>query len=137
MKKISDLTDNFGRWEFFVSRDYPHLAGGAMYSRDIDKIDDRLYLLAKFILQPIRDKFGKVDITSGYRDRDLNKAVGGKDNSLHLRGKAADIVVEDLEGCFKFIKTELQEFISECYLGDGFIHVALADIFKRRQDGSN
>lgn len=46
------------------------------------------------ILQRVRDEFGKaVTITSGYRCKTHNKAVGGASNSYHTKGMAADIVV--------------------------------------------
>lgn len=49
-------------------------------------------LLAK--LQTLREKVGKpIRVTSGYRTREHNKAVGGSPNSQHLYGKAADIVI--------------------------------------------
>lgn len=48
--------------------------------------------LAREILQPVRDRYGKaVVISSGYRSEALNKAVGGVANSQHLTGEAADI----------------------------------------------
>ena len=40
----------------------------------------------------IREKDGKpIIITSGYRCQELNKKVGGKSNSFHLKGLAADL----------------------------------------------
>lgn len=48
--------------------------------------------LAREILQPVRDRWGRpVRISSGYRCRELNKAVGGVATSQHLNGEAADI----------------------------------------------
>lgn len=47
------------------------------------------------LLQQIRDKFGAaVTINSGYRTDARNKAIGRAENSLHVRGMAADIVVK-------------------------------------------
>ncbi len=45
------------------------------------------------VLQPIRDEFGPVRITSGLRVPDLNRAIGGSSASQHcaLNGAAADI----------------------------------------------
>lgn len=44
-------------------------------------------------LENVRRLFGgPIVITSGYRSEKLNSIVGGKKNSLHLKGKAADIV---------------------------------------------
>lgn len=55
---------------------------------------NNLRILCKEILQPTRDEWGKpMHINSGFRSADLNKAVGGKPNSYHLRGCAADIAV--------------------------------------------
>lgn len=49
-------------------------------------------------LQKIRDHFGKpVTINSGYRSRTHNKNVGGTSNSFHVKGRAFDIVVKDIQ----------------------------------------
>lgn len=47
-----------------------------------------------YLLQRIRDHFGKpVHITSAYRTKAHNAAVGGAVKSQHLSGNAADITV--------------------------------------------
>ena len=43
------------------------------------------------VLQPIRDEFGPVTITSGYRSPDLNAKLGGSSRSQHCAGQAADL----------------------------------------------
>ena len=47
--------------------------------------------LAVNILQPVREKFGPIRITSGYRSPQLNISIGGSQNSNHCLGQAADI----------------------------------------------
>lgn len=42
------------------------------------------------VLQDLRDKYGSLNITSGYRCTKHNKHVGGASNSWHLKGQAAD-----------------------------------------------
>ena len=47
--------------------------------------------LVDHVLQPLADATGwTTDISSGYRNPTLNKAVGGVPSSQHLVGKAAD-----------------------------------------------
>ena len=53
----------------------------------------KLILLARKVLQPIRNKFGRVIVTSGYRSILLCKLVGSNKNSNHIRGEAADFFV--------------------------------------------
>ena len=48
-------------------------------------------LLGAMSIQPIRNKYGRTDITSGYRGPKLNRIVGGSPNSQHCKGQAADI----------------------------------------------
>ena len=56
----------------------------------------------------IREIFGHpIYITSGYRCPELNKVIGGKPNSQHLRGEALDITSKSKEGnkkIFEIIK---------------------------------
>ena len=51
----------------------------------------RLALLAREILQPIRDHFGPIQVTSAYRSEAVNAAVQGASASHHLKGNAADL----------------------------------------------
>jgi len=50
-------------------------------------------LLCTNILDKIREKFGPMKITSGYRGFRLNKAIGGVSSSQHCFGMAADFVI--------------------------------------------
>ncbi len=51
-----------------------------------------LYYGVSKILEPARLKLGeKIVITSGYRSKALNTAIGGVYNSQHMKGEAADI----------------------------------------------
>lgn len=61
---------------------------------DINSLDCMLDLI-HYVLQPLREKLGKpVIITSGYRNSQVNKLVGGAANSQHTKGQAADIIVK-------------------------------------------
>lgn len=53
--------------------------------------------LCKIVLEPVRKNFGMpIYITSGYRSKELNKAIGGSLYSQHMKGEAADFVVKDI-----------------------------------------
>ena len=48
--------------------------------------------VANNIFQPCREHFGKpLRVTSGYRSKELNKAIGGSNNSQHSKGEALDM----------------------------------------------
>ena len=49
------------------------------------------FALAEKVLQPVRDHFGRTNISSGFRSPELNKAIGGSTRSQHCKGEAADI----------------------------------------------
>ena len=56
------------------------------------EVIDNLTNLTENLLDPIRDTWGRpLQVNSGYRCPALNKAVGGKPTSQHLKGEAADI----------------------------------------------
>lgn len=91
---------------------------------------EKLQALTDNILQPVRDKFGPVIVTSGYRSPEVNKAVGGSTSSHHCFGYAADFSVLSMDNreLAIFIRDELSEFtqlILEFYNGDsdsGWVH---------------
>ena len=58
-----------------------------------DLVIEKLQDLVTNILQPLRDKFGTVIVTSGYRSTEANKSVGGSTTSHHCFGYAADFEV--------------------------------------------
>jgi hypothetical protein len=68
--------------------------------------------LAENIFEPIREHFGvPIHISSGYRSKELNAAVGGSLSSQHCQGEAIDI---DMDGTtitnaeiFNYIKDNL------------------------------
>jgi hypothetical protein len=111
------LTKNFNLHEFTRT------------SRNVDNTPneqeiENIRLLCEKVLQPIRDKFGYVSITSGYRSPTLNRLVGGSPSSEHVKGMAADIKVERMEDCFEWIKDNLEfrQLINEFNLS--WIHVS-------------
>ena len=58
------------------------------------RVRDAVRALTLSILQPLRDFLAlAVLISSGFRCRELNIAVGGVDTSQHTKGEAADIYV--------------------------------------------
>lgn len=75
------------------------------------EIEEHLKELISF-LNPIREKWGSgIQVNSGYRCPELNKAVGGVDTSAHMLGYAADLYpVNDKFDDFKtFIVNYLQD----------------------------
>lgn len=106
------------------------------------KIVNNLIKLAKNVLQPIRDKYGKpIIITSGYRCLDLNKAVGGVSNSQHLLGLAADIdvgTVNDNKLLFNMIEEMIKnkEIVVDQLLDEShykWIHISYNENNNRNQ----
>lgn len=43
------------------------------------------------LIQPIRDSIGPIRISSGYRSKALNRAIGGSLKSQHSKGQALDL----------------------------------------------
>ena len=58
---------------------------------------EKLKALCENILQPVRDHFGRVKVTSGYRSPELCTAIGSSINSQHAKAEAADFEVIDTD----------------------------------------
>ena len=88
---------------------------------------ERLKLLCAKVLQPLRDKFGApIIVNSGYRSKQVNKAVGGVASSQHVKGEAVDITAgskDQNRRLFEILKTmEFDQLIDE--RGYSWIHVS-------------
>ena len=73
------LSENFSLFELIKSASKPSLVEWP--SADIIS---KLKMHAEDILQPLRNKFGVININSGWRNAALNKAIGGASNSIHM-----------------------------------------------------
>ena len=51
---------------------------------------EKLKALCENILQPVRDHYGRVKVTSGFRSVPLCLAIGSSSNSQHAHAEAAD-----------------------------------------------
>ena len=83
---MGDLTEHFSIAEF-AQRD-PYRPVPAKYRANVQRLANQL--------QELRDVVGRIVITSSYRTRAHNTAIGGATNSQHLTAKAADFVVPDV-----------------------------------------
>jgi len=57
---------------------------------------ENLKVLCEKVLEPIRLRYGSINISSGYRGKILNHFIGGAVNSDHCVGRAADIDMDDV-----------------------------------------
>ena len=96
----------------------------------------KLYYLCQFILQPIRDKFGRTVISSGYRSPEVNDAVKGSLSSQHIRGEAADIVPVNapLYDVYAWISSNLNYGQSILYSRSNFIHISMPRLLKDNKE---
>ena len=112
-----------------------------LYSATADKCDidnfpkderilDNIYNVL-YNLDNIREVYGKpIIITSGYRCPELNAKVGGKSNSQHLKGEAADLKfdVDLLNYIIQFC--HFDQLITEKSKNKKWIHIS----FKKDKD---
>ena len=52
---------------------------------------ENLQRIVTNLLQPVRNHLGPIRISSGYRSKELNRAIGGSNKSQHSKGEAVDI----------------------------------------------
>ncbi len=120
--------------EHFTLREM--VRSGTAIERGIDntptpEVVYNLTCLCQNVLEPVRRQFGMTRITSGYRCKELNDAVGGVKNSQHITGEAADIHVSSIETARKiydFIRDNLpfDQLLLERVMSNGccWLHVS-------------
>jgi hypothetical protein len=108
------------------------------------EVEANLRALVEHILDPLRHSLEiPIVISSGYRSPQVNRAVGGANNSQHTKGEAADIIVpgRTVEGIIERIKhldlpfdqliNEFGEWTHVSYRPDGRREVLKARVTKK------
>jgi len=62
-------------------------------------------------------------ITSSWRSKEHNNAVGGKPNSAHTRGLAVDLSARNSSDRYNIIKSAIMAKIARIGISDTFIHL--------------
>ena len=95
--------------------------------------------LCNFILQPVREEFGPIRISSVYRSPALNAKIGGSGKSQHCNGEAADFESSRISNpklaAWIAKNLEFDQLILEFYDGknpnSGWVHCSY------KKDGTN
>ncbi len=96
MKKTNNrISEHFSLWE--LTRSAIALRHGIQNIPAAHEIE-RLRLLAKHILEPVRQNFAvPFSPSSGFRAPEVNRLAGSKPTSQHILGQAADFEVPTIE----------------------------------------
>ena len=133
-----NLTRNFTLSE--LTKSDTAIRKGIDNNPNADQIE-KLKALCENILQPVRDHFGRVKVTSGFRSVELCLAIGSSQNSQHAKAEAADfecVGVDNVE-LFDWIKNNLEpdQLILEFYTpgepNSGWIHCSYSRNSNRQQ----
>lgn len=125
--KAIKLSDNFTLWELIESETHPSLM-----EYPCPCIRSALKDFAQEILQPVRNRWGRLDVNSCYRPSKLNAAVKGVKNSVHqilfedeYIGVAGDIVPKEasLREVFEWCNPTNIPGLKTAILYDTFIHL--------------
>jgi hypothetical protein len=101
-----------------------------------------LKLLAEKVLQPVRDHYNKgVKVNSGLRVLLVNRAIGSKDTSDHVKGQAGDIEIPGVPNAelAQWIKDNLEfrqlilEFYTPGIPDSGWVHVSFVSGDNKKQ----
>ena len=131
---------NFKLSEFFDSiaadrngiKNEPSLDEKATVVRNIN-------LLVAYVLDPLRDALHTpIIITSGYRNQQVNKLVGGVNNSQHISGCAADFHVQGftssmMRNVFLYIYDNIDFDQLIYYRNKNIIHVSYVENGNRHE----
>lgn len=125
------LSKNFWLSEFVKSQTAERL-GINNWPTNPDVINNLSNLVTN-VIQPIRDYYGiPFSPNSGYRCIELNRALGSKDSSQHVKGQAADIEISGVPNreLAEWIRDNLDfdqlimEFVYDKEPSSGWVHVS-------------
>lgn len=101
---------------------------------------ERLRALAVQLLEPLRQRFGPLYASSGFRARKLNTAIGGAKRSAHLDGHAGDMIPlragVTIAEMIRWLRDESglvwDQAIDECNAKhESWLHIALPPVWLR------
>ena len=132
------LTPNFSLQE--LTKSDTAIRKGIDNEPNADQID-KLKMLCQKILQPVRDQFGRVKVTSGYRSPELCAAIGSSVNSQHAKAEAVDFEclgvdnAEVADWVHKNLETDqlILEFYTPGEPNSGWIHASYVMFQPRAQ----
>ena len=132
------LTRNFSLQE--LTKSDTAIRKGIDNEPNADQID-KLKTLCEKVLQPVRDHFGRVKVTSGFRSPDLCVAIGSSVNSQHAKAEAADFEVLGVDNAevadWVKMNCETDQLILEFYTpgepNSGWIHASYVQFQPRAQ----
>ena len=133
-----NLSRNFSLQELIKSD--TAIRRGIDNNPNADQIE-KLKALCENILQPVRDHFGRVKVTSGFRSVELCLAINSSANSQHAKAEAADFECMGVDNAelADWIKRELpyDQMILEFYTpgepNSGWIHCSYVPEGRRAQ----
>ena len=133
-----ELTRNFSLLE--LTKSDTAIRKGINNNPNAEQIE-KLKALCENILQPVRDHFRRVKVTSGFRSVELCTAIGSSANSQHAKAEAADFecVGVDNAELADWIHRELpyDQLILEFYTpgepNSGWIHCSYTEGMPRKQ----
>tara|TARA_Y100000114_G_C11757854_1_gene327899 strand:- start:2684 stop:3160 length:477 start_codon:yes stop_codon:yes gene_type:complete len=132
------LTRNFSLLE--LTKSDTAIRRGIDNEPNADQID-KLKALCENILQPVRDHFGRVTVTSGFRSVELCTAIGSSANSQHAKAEAVDfeVIGQDNASVCQWVHDNLEwdQLILEFYVpgepNSGWIHCSYVPEGRRAQ----
>jgi hypothetical protein len=133
-----NLSRNFSLQE--LTKSDTAIRKGIDNNPNADQIE-KLKALCENILQPVRDHFGRVKVTSGYRSVELCTAIGSSVNSQHAKAEAADFECVGVDNAeladWIYANLNFDQLILEFYTpgepNSGWIHCSYTTDQPRKQ----
>jgi hypothetical protein len=133
-----NLTRNFSLQELIKSD--TAIRKGIDNNPNADQIE-KLKKLCENVLQPVRDHFGRVKVTSGFRSPELCVAIGSSINSQHAKAEACDFEVIGVDNAevadWVYANCQTDQLILEFYTpgepNSGWIHASWVEFNPRAQ----
>lgn len=133
------------KWKHFTMKEMTHSSTAdnlGFINTPTEAEKQNLNDLVVNVLDPLREAYGKpIRVTSCYRCPRLNKAVGGVENSQHMKGQAADLQplqYKDINNFIEFVRNWcLHNDFDQCIIERSktvkWIHISWRNENRRRK----